>query len=73
MTVMSFVGAASAAPSWQAGRAAARRADRLRLLAMLATVGVIALAVPWLANAYWTKTLTSALALSVAASGVALL
>lgn len=73
MTAASFVGAASAAPPWQAGRAAARRAGRLRLLAMLATVGIIALAVPWLTNAYWTKTLTSALALSVAAAGVALL
>ncbi|HSV53456.1 MAG TPA: branched-chain amino acid ABC transporter permease [Burkholderiaceae bacterium] len=50
------------------------RRERLRsLLTMLAVLLVIGVALPWLANAYWTKTLTSALALSVAAAGVGLL
>jgi branched-chain amino acid transport system permease protein len=50
------------------------RRDRLRsLLTMLGVLLVVGVALPWLTNAYWTKTLTSALALSVAAAGIGLL
>jgi len=38
---------------------------------MVGTVLLIGLVLPWFSNAYWIKTLTSALALSVAAAGVA--
>ncbi|MBV8621114.1 MAG: branched-chain amino acid ABC transporter permease [Curvibacter sp.] len=51
--------------------AAAQR--RRSLLTMLGAVLLLALLLPWLANAYWVKTLTSSLALSVAVAGVALL
>lgn len=40
------------------------------MLAILLAAGAV---LPWLANAYWTKTLISAMALSVAATGAALL
>lgn len=43
------------------------------LVAMLGTLAVIALVVPAIADAYWIKTLTSALTISIAAAGVALL
>ena len=43
------------------------------LALMVGSVLLIGLVVPWLANAYWIKTLTSSLALSIAAAGVALL
>ncbi|HEX4233123.1 MAG TPA: branched-chain amino acid ABC transporter permease [Caldimonas sp.] len=50
-----------------------RRSARLALWRMVAIVLAIGIVVPWLANAYWIKTLTSSMALAVAASGVALL
>jgi branched-chain amino acid transport system permease protein len=50
-----------------------RRAARLALLRMVLVVLAIGALVPWLANAYWIKTLTSSLALAIAAAGVALL
>jgi branched-chain amino acid transport system permease protein len=50
-----------------------RRERQRAFLLMLGVLFVIGLALPWLANAYWTKTLSSALALSVAAAGVGLL
>jgi branched-chain amino acid transport system permease protein len=43
------------------------------LVRMVVVVLAIGLLVPWLANAYWIKTLTSSLALAIAAAGVALL
>lgn len=46
---------------------------RRSLLTLLGAVLLLALLLPWLANAYWVKTLTSSLALSVAVAGVALL
>ncbi|MEO8806888.1 MAG: branched-chain amino acid ABC transporter permease [Burkholderiaceae bacterium] len=46
-----------------------RRAFALMLLVLL----LVAALVPWLANAYWIKTFTSAIALSVAVAGVAVL
>lgn len=46
---------------------------RQSLFTMLAVLLVMGIVLPWLANAYWTKTLSSALALSVAAAGVGLL
>lgn len=46
---------------------------RRSLWLMLALVLLLAALLPWLANAYWVKTLTSALALSTAVAGVALL
>lgn len=39
---------------------------------LLCLLGV-SVVVPWLANAYWIKTLTSAMALSIAAAGIAVL
>jgi branched-chain amino acid transport system permease protein len=50
-----------------------RRAARLALLRMVLVVLAVGALVPWLANAYWIKTLTSSLALAIAASGAALL
>ena len=50
-----------------------RAGERAALLRMVVTVLLIGALVPWLANAYWIKTLTSALALALAAAGVALL
>ena len=50
-----------------------RAGDRAALLRMVVTVLLIGALVPWLANAYWIKTLTSSLALAIAAAGVALL
>lgn len=46
---------------------------RRSLWLMVALVLLLAALLPWLANAYWVKTLTSALALSTAVAGVALL
>lgn len=50
-----------------------RAADRRSLLLMAAVLALVAVLVPWLANAYWIKTLTSCMALAVAAAGVAVL
>ena len=50
-----------------------RASERAALLRMVLTVMLIGALVPWLANAYWIKTLTSSLALAIAAAGVALL
>lgn len=50
-----------------------RRRARFALWRMVLLVLLIGVLVPWLANAYWIKTLTSSLALAVAAAGVALL
>lgn len=50
-----------------------RRSARFALWRMVLLVLLIGVLVPWLANAYWIKTLTSSLALAVAAAGVALL
>ena len=50
-----------------------RRSARFALWRMVLLVLLMGALVPWLANAYWIKTLTSSLALAVAASGVALL
>lgn len=50
-----------------------RRAGRVKLLQMIAITILIGLVLPWLANAYWIKTLTSSLALAIAAAGVAVL
>lgn len=57
----------------EAALAQVRRERRRSMLVMLAVLFVIAVVLPGLANAYWTKTLSSALALSVAAAGVGLL
>lgn len=65
--------ATSSLQGLQAALAAVARAQRRSLVVMVATVLLLGLALPWLANAYWLKTLTSAFALSVAAAGVALL
>ena len=56
-----------------ASLAEASRRARISLAVMVGSVLLIGLVVPWLANAYWIKTLTSSLALSIAAAGVALL
>lgn len=50
-----------------------RAGERTALLRMIVAVLLIGALVPWLANAYWIKTLTSSLALAIAAAGVALL
>ena len=50
-----------------------RAGERAALLRMVIAVLLIGALVPWLANAYWIKTLTSSLALAIAAAGVALL
>jgi branched-chain amino acid transport system permease protein len=50
-----------------------RRAARLSLARMVLLILVIGALLPWVANAYWIKTLTSSLALAIAAAGVALL
>lgn len=68
--------AASPAPlptALQQDLLAARASARRSALAMLATLALLAVALPWLANAYWIKSLTSALALAVAVAGLALL
>jgi branched-chain amino acid transport system permease protein len=49
-----------------------RRARR-SLFLMVATVLLIGVVVPLVANAYWVKTLTSSLALSIAVAGIAVL
>jgi branched-chain amino acid transport system permease protein len=51
-------------------RRAGERAALIRLVLVVLLVGAL---VPWFANAYWIKTLTSSLALATAAAGVALL
>jgi branched-chain amino acid transport system permease protein len=50
-----------------------RAGERAALVRMVLFVLLLGIAVPWLANAYWIKTLTSSLALAIAAAGVALL
>ena len=50
-----------------------KKLHRLGVLRMVAIVLALGLLVPWLANAYWIKTLTSSMALAVAVTGVALL
>jgi len=50
-----------------------RSTARMALLRMVAVVILIGLLLPWLANAYWIKTLTSSLALAIAAAGIAVL
>lgn len=57
----------------QAALERVQRQQRRSLLLMLATLLLLGMVLPWLANAYWTKTLSSAFALSVAAAGVGLL
>ena len=51
----------------------ARRAARLALARMVLFVLALGAVLPWIANAYWTRTLTSSLALAIAAAGVSLL
>lgn len=50
-----------------------RRAARLSLARMVLLVLALGALLPWVANAYWIKTLTSSLALAIAAAGVSLL
>jgi branched-chain amino acid transport system permease protein len=50
-----------------------RRAARYSLARMVLFVLVLGAVLPWIANAYWVKTLTSSLALAIAAAGVSLL
>lgn len=50
-----------------------RQRARRALLVMVLTVLLVGVVVPWLANAFWIKTLTSSLALAIAAAGVGLL
>ncbi|MBC7726287.1 MAG: branched-chain amino acid ABC transporter permease [Microbacteriaceae bacterium] len=59
-------------PAWLAV-ARTRRQARHGMFAMVGAVLLAGVLVPCIANAYWLKTLTSALALSMAAAGVALL
>lgn len=49
------------------------RQARRSLFLMFATVLLIGVVVPLVANAYWVKTLTSSLALSIAVAGIAVL
>jgi branched-chain amino acid transport system permease protein len=57
----------------QPALAAVARQARCSFAVMVGVVLLIGLMLPWVSNAYWIKTLTSALALSVAAAGVAVL
>lgn len=50
-----------------------RRAARLAMVRMVLVILALGLLLPWLANAYWVKTLTTSLALAIAAAGVGLL
>jgi branched-chain amino acid transport system permease protein len=50
-----------------------RRAAHLTLARMVLLILVLGALLPWIANAYWIKTLTSSLALTIAAAGVSLL
>lgn len=50
-----------------------RRAAHFALGRMVLFVLVLGALLPWIANAYWIKTLTSSLALAIAAAGVSLL
>ncbi|MDM0037466.1 branched-chain amino acid ABC transporter permease [Variovorax sp. J22G21] len=50
-----------------------RRAARLSLARMVLFLLALGALLPWIANAYWIKTLTSSLALAIAAAGVSLL
>lgn len=50
-----------------------RRAACLSLARMVLIVLALGALLPWVANAYWIKTLTSSLALAIAAAGVSLL
>lgn len=52
--------------------ATARQGARATVLMVCFVIGA-GLLLPWIANAYWMKTLTSSVALSVAAAGVAVL
>lgn len=60
-------------PVLDSALAQARWQRRRGFLVMVGTVLLLGMALPFVANAYWIKTLSSALALSVAAAGVALL
>lgn len=57
----------------QPALAAVSRQAWRSLALMVATVLLIGLVLPWVSNAYWIKTLTSALSLSVAVAGLAVL
>lgn len=50
-----------------------RRAAHFTLARMVLLVLALGALLPWIANAYWIKTLTSSLALAIAAAGVSLL
>ena len=50
-----------------------RRAARLSLARMVLFVLAVGVVLPWISNAYWVKTLTSSLALAIAAAGVSVL
>lgn len=50
-----------------------RRSARFSLARMVLLVLAFGALLPWIANAYWIKTLTSSLALAIAAAGVSLL
>ncbi len=65
--------AASPAAGLQQALAQAARQDRRGLATMVAAILLLGLLLPWVANAYWVKTLISALSLSVAVAGVAVL
>lgn len=54
-------------------RAALARQSRRSMGLMLLCLLAVAVLIPLLANAYWIKTLTSAMALSIAAAGIAVL
>ncbi|MET5020963.1 branched-chain amino acid ABC transporter permease, partial [Burkholderia pseudomallei] len=62
-----------AAPPPDAAARAKPAGARHALVATLGTLAANALVVPAVADAYWIKTLTSALTDSIAAAGVALL
>lgn len=66
-------GNAGLAPALAVALAEVQRRQRTDFLLMLGSVLVAGALLPWVANAYWTKTLSSALALSIAAAGTALL
>ena len=66
-------GAANMAQRVQLALGGQKKLHRLGVLRMVAIVLALGLLVPWLANAYWIKTLTSSMALAVAVTGVALL
>ncbi|MEO8297584.1 MAG: branched-chain amino acid ABC transporter permease [Burkholderiales bacterium] len=57
----------------QLALAGVARDNRRVYLVMFFVLLLVGAVVPWLANAYWTKTFTSAIALSVGVAGVAVL